>query len=232
MKNVNLIFREAFPDEIIERISPTETLEILIKRGIIEKHPSVIIHHKGIIYPSYIFLYENLEDGDTFQVELQQKLYGAGGIGNLEFIDVDNLTPTKKLHFSSDAPKWRKVSIGLNLFGKCINKKCEAYNKEVIYIVGINKRFDFNSNRKEIRCPICSKNFMPITMGFFKCEYQIKGEKLKDGEYVEVDINGKETKGNNFEYYDPYKNETTCWSSLTIFTGHRQKIKYRTTNTI
>lgn len=29
-------------------------------------------------------------------------------------------------------------------------------------------------------------------MGFFKCEYQIKGEKLKDGEYVEVDINGKE----------------------------------------
>ena len=64
-------------------------------------------------------------------------------------------------------------------------------------------------------------------MGFWKCEYQIKGEKFKDGDYEEVDLNGKETNGDDFEYYDPYKSGTTFWSNLMIFTGHRQKMKFR-----
>ena len=136
------------------------------------------------------------------------------------------------MNFSSKAPKWREVVQGLNLFGKCINKKCEAYNAEVIHAVGINRKFDFNMDRKEIKCPICSKNFVPITMGFWKCEYQIKGEKFKDGDYQEIDINGKETKGDDFEYYDPYKSGTTSWSSLFVFTGHRQKMKHRDYYTI
>ena len=67
-------------------------------------------------------------------------------------------------------------------------------------------------------------------MGFWKCEYQIKGEKFKNREYEEININGKETFGNNFEYFDPISNETTYWSSLIIFTGHRQKMKYRAKN--
>ena len=28
-------------------------------------------------------------------------------------------------------------------------------------------------------------------------------------------------------YYDPNKNDTTYWSNLMIFTGHRQKLKHR-----
>ena len=133
----------------------------------------------------------------------------------------------KKLKFSKNAPDWRKATIGLNLFGKCINKKCKAFDKEVIYPVGINKKFDFYSDKKNIICPICSKNFLPLTMGFWKCEYQIKGEKLKGGDYEEIDICGKETKGDNFEYYDPNSNDTAFWSNLLVFTGYRQKMKYR-----
>ncbi len=151
------------------------------------------------------------------------KIYGAG-INALEFVDV--VTKTKNLFFSKNAPKWRKVSKGLNLFGKCINKKCQAYDNEVVFKVGINIKFDFNSDRKEIKCPICSKNFIPNTMGFWKCEYQIKGEKFRNGEYQEVEINGRETKGDEFEYYDPYANQTAFWSSLTIFIANRQKMKY------
>ena len=120
-----------------------------------------------------------------------------------------------------------KISIGLNLFGKCLNKKCEAFNAEVIHRVGINKEFDFNSDKREIKCPICAKNCLPSTMGFWKCEYQLKGEKFKDGDYEEVDLNGKETNGDDFEYYDPYKSGATFWSSLKVFTGHRQKMKFR-----
>ena len=171
-------------------------------------------------------LFEEINDGDSIEVEYRGKVYGAGGLSSLEFVDVDKLTKTKKLTFSKYAPEWRKVSKGLNLFGKCINKACEAYNEEVVYIAGINIKFDFNSDKKEIKCPICSKNFIPITMGFWKCEYQIKGEKFKNGDYEDVDISGKETNGNDFEYYDPYSTGTNYWSSLIIFTCHRQDMKY------
>lgn len=63
------------------------------------------------------------------------------------FADVDEISNKKKLNFSKKAPEWRKVVKGLNLFGNCINKECKAYNKEVIYNVGINLKFDFNSKK-------------------------------------------------------------------------------------
>ena len=222
-------YRSPLENDIIERTSPDETLEFLIKRGVIDNHPSLEIHQRRCfrVYPYTTYYFDDLEDGEILEVEYRDKVYGAGCLSMLEFIDVDDLTKTKKLKFSSKAPKWRKVSIGLNLFGKCLNKKCEAFNAEVIHRVGINKEFDFNSDKREIKCPICAKNFLPSTMGFWKCEYQIKGEKFKDGEYEEVDLNGKETNGNDFEYFDPYKSGTTFWSSLKIFTGHRQKMKFR-----
>ena len=224
------LYRPPLRHEVVERKSPFETLENLLERGVIEENPRVIINLRGFSYPPTYYSkssYNLFENQDILSVQFEGRIIGAGGLSTLEFVDVDELTKTKKLKFSKSAPNWRKVSEGLNLFGKCINKKCEAYNKEVIYIAGINIKFDFNSDRKDIKCPICSKNFIPNTMGFWKCEYQIKGEKLKNGDYQELDINGKETKGDNFEYYDPYKNDTTYWSSLMIFTGHRQKMKYR-----
>ena len=222
-------YRNAREDDIIERTSPDETLEFLIKRGVIDNHPSLEIHQRRCfrVYPYTTYYFDDLEDGEILEVEYRGKVYGAGCLSMLEFVDVDDLTKTKKLKFSSKAPKWRKVSIGLNLFGKCLNKKCEAFNAEVIHRVGINKEFDFNSDKREIKCPICAKNFLPSTMGFWKCEYQIKGEKFKDGDYEEVELNGKETNGNDFEYYDPYKSGATFWSSLKVFTGHRQKMKFR-----
>lgn len=143
-----------------------------------------------------------------------------------QFVDFDK-NKTKKLKFSENAPKWRRVEKGLNLFGKCIHKECIAYGKEVIYIVGNNIEFDFDKQKKEIVCPICFKNFMPLSLGFWQCEYQIKGLKLQNGEYKTININGRETKDNDFEYYDPYDNGTSFWSSLIIFACPRQKMKYK-----
>ena len=115
----------------------------------------------------------------------------------------------------------------MNLFGKCIYEYCEAFNREVIFPVGINVKFDLNKQKKEIICPICHKNFIPLTLGFWKCEYQIKGEKLKNGEYCKVNINGKETKDDNFEYFDANENGTAIWDELIIFACYRQKMKYK-----
>ena len=73
------------------------------------------------------------------------------------------------------------------------------------------------NKKKEIKCPICNKNFSLKTLGFWKNEYQIKGEKLKNGEYSEVDINGRETKDDDFEYFDANETGTTTWTTLLVF---------------
>ena len=222
-------YRPPHKGETIEREHPYETLEFLIERGVVELYPRLIIKNITRYRNYYLtgFDFNHVQNGDSLQVEFEGKTYGAGGLCDLEFINIDKLTKTKKLAFSKDAPKWRNISIGLNLFGKCINKNCKAFNQEVIYPVGINIKFDLTSRRKEIKCPICSKNFLPVTMGFWKCEYQIKGEKFKNGEYEEINLNGKETVGDNFEYYDQNKNKVVSWSYLSVFTGYRQKMKYK-----
>ena len=222
-----VLYRAPSSNDIIERINSSETLEYLLNRGVIVKNTGVVINHKGFNYPPSVYNYYNLQNRDVFNVKLEGKLLGAGFVGFcFEFVDIDDLTKPKYYKISKGNCKWRQVGKGLNIFGKCSNKKCKVYNKEVIYIAGINIQFDFYSDNKKIKCPMCSKNFIPITMGFWKCEYQIKGEKFNDGEYQKVDINGKETKGDEFEYYNPNSKKPAIWSKLIIFTGHRQQMKY------
>ena len=168
-----------------------------------------------------------MKDPIISKINFYIPLRGAGGLVGLEFVNLEGGSKAKVLKFSRNAPKWRKVCEGLNLFGKCIYNQCKAFKKEVIYKVGINTKFDFNEQKKEIICPICNKNFIPQTLGFWKCEYQIKGEKFKNGEYCKVNINGKETKDDDFEYFDADENGTATWSELLVFACYRQEIKYK-----
>ena len=227
-QNGKVSYRPALREETIVRENPNQTLEFLINRGIIDNSPSVLFCNKNTLknYPPTCYNFNQINNGDKLEVKYEDKILG-GELGGLEFVNVDELTKGKDLKDSDHGKEWRKIDIGLNLFGNCINKKCKANNKEVIYKVGINKKFDVFKDKKKIICPICSKNFLPKTMGFWKCEYQIKGEKLNEGDYEDIDINGKETREKYFEYFDPYKSGTTTWTSLEIFAGHRQKMKYK-----
>ena len=210
--------------EIIERRSSNETLEDILKRGIKEKNFE-ILYARGLIYSdNYHHFINDIKEG--FPPVLTLYIPFRGGGCSFEFVDYDN-GKTIKLKFSKNAPEWRRVYEGLNLFGKCINKDCKAFNKEVIDPKLNNIKFSIDQQKREIKCPKCYKNFMPLTFGFWKCEYQIKGVRLKNGEYEDVNINGKETKGDDFEYYDPSDNGTSFWDSLTIFVCQRQKLKYR-----
>lgn len=219
------LYRHPKPGEVIIRNSPNETLEFLLDRGVEETNLSIEIKKKMKCDFERFKSSMRIENGDKLRIHRPQ-IYGAG-FPSINFVDVDEVSKTKKLEFCKNAPKLRKVSEGLNLFGKCVNSKCEAYNKEVIYKVGINIKFDYNLDRKEIKCPACSKNFLPSTTGFWKCEYQIKGEKFKDGDYKQIDLNGMETKGNDFEYYDTDENGKVEWSELKIFACYRQEMKYK-----
>jgi hypothetical protein len=222
------LYREPYPKEVILRESPKETLEYLLNRGVIEDCPNIEIFIKSYGWKDMYFLkWNNLTFKEVSKVSFGVPIRGAGGFAGLEFVNLGKDSNAKVLKFSNNAPKWRKVCEGLNLFGKCIYSKCQAFKKEVIYQVGINIKFDFNEQQKEILCPICKKNFIPKTLGFWKCEYQIKGEKLKDGDYIKVDINGRETKGDDFEYFDADENGTVNWNKLSVFACYRQKMKYK-----
>ena len=133
-----------------------------------------------------------------------------------------------------DAPKWRIISTGLNLFGLCLNKKCQAYRKEVIFRTNENSIlpengmiFDMVEKSNKIKCPICNKIFTPNTCGFYKCEYQFIGDKLENGDEIHFDSATRETKGNNVEYYQPTKGNQARWFKLKIYVLPIQDIKYK-----
>ena len=174
-----------------------------------------------------------LEDTDILTgfthlfIEECNRLYGTGD-PPINFADVST-GKIKELKFSKNAPKWRIVNKGLNIFGICKNRKCEAFNKEVIYKTFLSEKgltFNLNEQIPNIKCPICNKIIKPKTCGFYKCEYQFKGKKIEDGEIVYYDSKTKEAYEDKFEYYDPYENTEVQWLELIIFVLPKQEIKY------
>ena len=157
----------------------------------------------------------------------------GGGVPLLKFADVSK-EKIKNLSFSKNAPKYRHVRKGLNIFGICNYPKCEARKKEVVYIpkkmvLEDNKYFKFSINDeiKHILCPLCNKIIKPKTIGFYQCEYQIKGEKIENGDAIPYDSKPKETKDDKFEYFDPEENGEADWTELVIYVLPKQKIKYQ-----
>ena len=149
-----------------------------------------------------------------------------GGPGLPDFVDVKD-GKVKNLELNPNVPKWRFVRAGLNIFGICNNSECEAFNKEVIYIVNtINVfcKFDLKNEARSIRCSMCNEEFEAKTCGFYKCEYQIYGKTIEDGEEKKFKTDPKETKDDDFEYFDPRNEE---WQELIIYVLQRQHIKYK-----
>ena len=60
-----------------------------------------------------------------------------------------------------------------------------------------------------------------------KCEYQFVWDKIEDGKLKHVDTKCKETKDNNFEYYNPNENGSSLWTNLNIYVIEKQQIKYQ-----
>ena len=74
---------------------------------------------------------------------------------SLPFSDIEKRL-TENLVFSENAPEWRKVEKGLNIFGICKFPKSKAFQKEVIFITKMDEQgLNINLNEKEkIKCPI------------------------------------------------------------------------------
>ena len=82
----------------------------------------------------------------------------------------------KKLDkYDNNAPSYRNVSDGLNLFIYYKKKKCELYNNYFIVNVGYGN-FDIFSTLNDIVCPLCnSKNISLRNLGMINSKWSYRG---------------------------------------------------------
>ena len=136
--------------------------------------------------------------------------------------------PTKKAPVewptTHDGPFYLIVKNGINIFGFCQNKECEAYKKEVCSPFGYGE-FDLiedltSKSKKCPKCPACEYYLLEIeSCGFMNCEYHYEGKKYENNELIDVDFRKKTTGGYKaIDYIDPGKkgeNKST-WVELKI----------------
>lgn len=139
-----------------------------------------------------------------------------GGEFSIDFCDW-----SKKMYeenyFSEEAPSYRTACKGINIFGKCIYRKCpEAYNKEVIIPLGNKNHFNLINEREILLCPVCEAPVIPKTVGFHLCEYKIKGKKFENEKYQSFELNGKADNKDSIQYFNPDINGETMFGELII----------------
>ncbi len=132
----------------------------------------------------------------------KNRLFRKEGLGVKSFCDITK-NNTKLRGFSKTAPDWRRICKGLNIYGICKNKRCKAYNKNVI--VKLRQcRFDLIEEAENLECPMCEGLVIPKTAGFFMCKYQFEGKKIEGEKVVNFGPITKETHDPNHSvYYDP-----------------------------
>ena len=204
-----------------------------------------IMSEKGICFGEFkkIFNFNNymnihsVNDRDIeYNFDLEQLSIIKGGADAYDFMFIDpSNSNIKELKESKNAPEWRVISEGLNIFGICGNNKCKAHNKEVIFRTLKDRsslpeeglRFNMIENICKIKCPICNKIFRPKTCGFYNCEYQFIGIKIENGEVESYNSNQRKTNKNKFEYFEPKGKNEVRWAELKIYVLPIQKIEYK-----
>ena len=130
------------------------------------------------------------------------------------FIDVrKNFTEEKNI---TDNHFFGEVKKGLNIYGICSNKKCQAYKKEVVISFTENKIFDMLLERDSLECPVCGGFIVPKNIGFNLCEYQIEGVILENDTKKKFIISGQSINNNIIQIFDPDKSGMAMFTQLRI----------------
>ena len=155
---------------------------------------------EGINFPDESIILTNgkqLEIGKTYNF-INNQSFTLRNRANLEgfAISFNDVTKEKirqiKVSRTNKGKPWRYVTHGINLYGTCENKKCEAYDKEVIDMKKNIKELDLVKENGKMICPMCKIPCQAKTVGFYKCYYNIfalkyiedSDENIKSGQKI------------------------------------------------
>ena len=155
----------------------------------------------------------NIDNFSQIEVVETKLLPGAGF--SLNFTDVSK-NIYEEHYFSETAPDYRIASKGINVYGICKGKKCKAYNMEVICPLIDKIIFNLLEERDDLECPICGGLIVPKTLGFFCCEYKIKGKKCENDKIIPFELRDKASNKNSMRYFNPDKNGRTIFTELIV----------------
>jgi hypothetical protein len=165
---------------------------------------------------SIIFFESDFRDNFTPIESTVQKALGSVSFG------FNKLEKKEKISFSPQAPNYRIVCRGLNLEGKCTNKVCEAFNKNVIVPKGLGE-FHIAEELDQSQCPACDENilFKNIrNLGFWNCKFKIVGKQLSPEEKQVSKSDTAEKK-----HYTTYQEDDDCtWAYLNVTTSTQENV--------
>ena len=138
----------------------------------------------------------------------------TGGISMI-FTDLSKNIHEER-YFSKTAPDFRIASKGINVFGICHSKKCKAHKKEVIWPLKEKTSFNLIKEKDDLECPICGNLISPKTLGFYSCEYLIKGKKCENDIIKSFELRDTASNQNSIRYFNPDENGSTIITDLTV----------------
>ena len=156
----------------------------------------------------------NILDTSFIDVDITNEVIGGVGLP-IKFTDVSkNIYIEQK--FSKKVPDYKIASKGINLIGICKGPKCKAYNKVVICPLEKKTSFNLIEDKDDLVCPKCKCLIIPKTIGFYSCEYKIKGKKYENDNITSFELEDKACNKGSIKYFDPEKNGNAIFIELII----------------
>lgn len=191
---------------------PSETVKFALSRFLktINSSPGLlsqgglIFQYKNTIdlaHPDFFdkLLSSCVKEGSLIQMKMNTRFYEPQSIISMP----DPKNKPKNIGFTPTAPIWRTIDKGLNVYGKCTCKKCEAKGQTVIDMKKKCK-IDFCKSGFSCECPMCEGIIQPITIGFYMCKYKIFGQQMINDKIEKMELIDRESKDpHHCQFYDP-----------------------------
>ena len=113
----------------------------------------------------------------------------------------------EKIFFPKNAPHYKNITEGINIFGICQFKKCKNFKKEIIIPLKKVYKLDLVKELNEFCCPECEYYSTPKNIGFYCCEYKIKGKIFTNGQMNNFELMGKSDNQDIIQCYGDEKNK-------------------------